>query len=193
MKRTLSLTLAAVALVACSESVPNPTESSRIGVSLASVHLKGGPRAEPSFIDEGLYLRTRGELSGLGNEDLRLTLTAKGLVDATCTNPAGATQPPGQNPAPVTLTGLQDIPASEIKNGTVAFNVYTDEPVTPIPGAPECPNPQWTERIIDVAFTESTMEVEQPTGTLVLTVSCTFSPATSNGAVSAGTVTCTVD
>jgi hypothetical protein len=156
----------------------------------ASVHLKGGKGAKPSFTDNGLTLTAAGELSGLGNADLRVNLNATGRPTATCTNPSGANQPPGQNPAQVTLTGTQGIPASAIKNGNVAFRVTTSPPTTPVPGAPDCPNRRWTETITDVAFTSATITVEQPAGTVVLTVSCTFSSATTNGAVPSGNVTC---
>jgi hypothetical protein len=44
--------------------------------------------------------------------------------------------------------------------------------------------------ITDVSFTSAVITVEQPPGTLVLTVTCTFSPSTSDGAVSAKDVTC---
>jgi hypothetical protein len=156
----------------------------------ASVHLKGGANAEPNFVDQGLTLNTAASLAGLGNEDLLVTLSATAAATSTCTN-QGGNQAPGQNPAEVTVSGSQSIPASEIKNGNVAFNVTTVAPVTPIPGAPGCPNPNWRQDITDLSFTTATITVEQPAGTLVLTVGCTFANPTSNGAVPGREVTCT--
>jgi hypothetical protein len=161
------------------------------GPALAqNVHLKGGRNAEPTFTDNVLTLAARGDLTGLGNGDVLVTLTATADVTATCTN-QGQNQAPGQNPADVTVRGSQAIPQDEIKNGNTPFAVVTEPPVTPIPGAPECPNPNWTENITDLAFTSATITVEQPPGTLVLTVSCTFSSPTANGPVPGGNVTCT--
>jgi hypothetical protein len=157
----------------------------------ADVHLKFGANSEPSFFDAGLQLAAEGALAGLGNADVLVTLTATADVTATCTNPSGANQPPGQNPAPITVTGSEAIPASEIKNGNVAFAVITQTPETVIPGAPGCPNPNWTETITDLSFTSATITVEQPVGTLVLTVSCTLSSPTTDGAVSGSIVSCT--
>jgi len=154
----------------------------------ASVHLKGG-HGEPTFTDNGLTLTATGALAGLGNEDVVVTLTATGTPTATCSN-QGGNEAPGQNPAEVTLTGSQSIPASEIKNGNTLFNVTTEGPVSPVPGAPGCPNPNWTETITDVEFTSATLTVEQPAGTLVLTVSCTFSPPTSDNTVPGNEVKC---
>jgi hypothetical protein len=161
------------------------------GVALAaSVHLKGGKNAEPAFRDEGLSLTAAAELAGLGNGDVLVSLEAQADVTATCSN-RGGNQPPGQNPAPVSVAGAVAIPEEEIKNGNTPFNVETQEPETPIPGAPDCPNRNFTEDIVDLAFTEATITVEQPRGTVVLIIDCTFSEPTSDGSVRANEVDCT--
>jgi hypothetical protein len=135
-------------------------------------------------------LNSKGDLSGLGNADILVKVSATANVTSTCTN-QGGNQSPGQNPAPITVSGSQAIPASEVKNGTVTFNVNTAAPPSTIAGAPDCPNTNWTEAISNLAFTSAVITVDQPPGTVVLTVSCTFSPATSDGAVPSGNVTCT--
>jgi hypothetical protein len=179
MKRVMAgiATLCAVGLIA-------------VPVDAGNVHLKGGKTAKPSFTDNGLSLSATGALTGLGNGDIVVNLDATADVTSTCTNPAGATQPPGQNPAPITVGGTQTIPAAEIKNGNVSFAVNTTAPDPTIAGAPDCPNPNWTEAILDLRFTSATISVEQPAGTTVFTLNCTFSPPTSDGPVPSGTVTC---
>jgi hypothetical protein len=161
-----------------------------VSVDAASVHLKGGRNAEPSFTDGGLSLNAKGDLAGLGNGDVLVKLTAQANVRSTCTN-QGGNAAPGQNPAPLTVTGSQAIPAAEIKNGNTPFNVTTVGPGPVIAGAPDCPNPNWTETIDDLSFRSAVIVVEQPAGTVVLTVSCIFTPPTSNGPVPGNTVTCT--
>ena len=160
-----------------------------VTTSAQNVHLKGGANAEPNFVDKGLTLNAAGSLAGLGNEDLLVTLSATAAATSTCTN-QGGNQAPGQNPAEVTVSGSQSIPDSEIKNGNTAFNVTTEAPVSPIPGAPGCPNANWTQTITDLAFTSATITVEQPAGNVVLIVECTFSEPTTNGAVPSRNVTC---
>jgi hypothetical protein len=155
-----------------------------------SVHLKP-PKRNPTFVDNGLTLQAVGNLAGLGNEDVLITLAATANATAVCTNPGGSTQPPGQNPAPISVQGTEAIPAGEIQNGNVSFSVTTVAPTSPIPGAPGCPNPNWTETITDLSFTAATITVEQPVGTRVLTVWCTFTRATRNGGVPGNTVSCT--
>lgn len=187
MKRFAFIPLVGLAFAAaCTE---NPTATDQFRINASSVHLKGGANAEPSFSDNGLTLTSSGELSGLGFGDVLVKLSATANPTATCTN-NGSNQAPGQNPAPVTVTGSQAIPAAELKNGNTPFSATTKPPVTPIPGAPGCPNPNWTEDITDLAFTSGTITVEQPVGTAVLTISCSFSSPTSNGLVPKGSVTC---
>jgi hypothetical protein len=163
-------------------------------------HLKGNNPI--LFTDNGLTLTATVSYAGLGNFDSLQVLTATGNPTATCTNPSGKNQPPGQNPAPVTTTGTTPVNADDIKNGNVTITTTTASPTTPIPGAPDCPNIRWTETITDVAFTSATIQLFQDqtagTGTfgrwetLVLTVNCTFSPPTSNGPVPSSGFTCSV-
>jgi hypothetical protein len=154
-----------------------------------SVHLKGGSNAQPIFIDLGVALESAGAISGLGNGDVLISLTAEANVTATCTN-QGGNAAPGQNPARVSVSGGQAIPEEELKNGTTPFDVLTVAPATIIPGAPDCANPNWREEITDLFFTSAVLTVEQPVGTPVLTVSCTFTPPTVNGLVPRASVAC---
>ena len=161
----------------------------------ASPHLKG--RNPVSFTDNGLTLTATVSYAGLGNFDTFQELTATGNTVSTCTN-KGENAAPGQNPAPTTTSGGTAVPKSDIKNGNVTITTTTNAPVTPIPGAPGCPNPNWTETIDDIAFTSATIKLSQDQDangsfeTLVLTVNCTFDPPTADGAVPTSGFTCTV-
>src|SRR2546430_16546858 len=137
----------------------------------SNVHFKKG---SPVFADQGLFLNGTGTITGLGNGDVVIALTATGQPVATCTNPAGATQPAGQNPVEVTLGGVQALPAADIKNGNLSFNVNTSGPVTPVSGAPECPNKNWTEGITEVIFAghTATITVYQPCTDTTAPIDC---------------------
>lgn len=107
-----------------------------------------------------LTFTVSGKLTGLGNGDVFVSLSASGTPTATCTNKGGA-QAPGQNPATVNVTGGQSIPEEEIKNGTVNFSVTTSPPAQPTAQQAGCPNGNWTAEITSIAFTSFTVTVTQ--------------------------------
>jgi hypothetical protein len=152
--------------------------------SASNVHWKHG---SPKFTDNGLTLTESGTVAGVGGGDLLITLTATANPTATCTNPGnGVHQPPGQNPAPVTVSGSVSLPASAVKNGNASYVVTTDPPTSPIAGAPDCPNASWSEDITDMAFTSASLTIVQG-GAPVFAApnsTCTFSPPTADGSVS---------
>src|SRR5215218_5346887 len=78
----------------------------------------------PTFTDNGTTLSVTGNVSGLGNEDLDVSLSAVGVADVTCTNPAGNVAP-GQRTT-FTTSGSQT--GIEPKNGRATFDVTTAEP-----------------------------------------------------------------
>lgn len=122
----------------------------------AAAHAAVKFHSGPTFTDLGTTLRVTGNVSGLGTENLDVSLVASGLADVTCTNPAGNVAP-GQRTETTTggtVTGI------EPKNGRATFTVITSEPVAPS-GAEACPNSKWTASITDVDFTSATLTLVQ--------------------------------
>ena len=126
-----------------------------ITVYAANVHLKG----RPVFNDNGTTATVCATLTGLGNQDLTVTLVGEGTETVACTNPAGNFAP--GNPGGVTVEGQTTIPSSEIKNGTVTFCVTTTAPTCQSAKECGCPNNNWTGTVTDVNFTDLVLIVEQ--------------------------------
>ncbi len=127
-------------------------------LAAASVHFKPG---SPSFTDAGVVLATSGSIAGLGNGDVTILVSATGSPTAVCVNPSGRNEPAGQNPADVTLTGSVTIPSSQIKNGTLSFNLLTSAPADPSPQSVGCPGANWDAQITDVDFSSATVTIVQ--------------------------------
>jgi hypothetical protein len=89
--------------------------------------------------------------AGLGGTTFRIDVSATGVADVTCTNPAGNVAP-GQSFSfeGAGSTGDQLTP----RNGQFRFSVETVSPTAP-PGS--CPNPMWTATVTDVHFTDATL------------------------------------
>jgi hypothetical protein len=116
-------------------------------------------------------VQATGEVAGLGNGDIDVTLTAELAADLICTNPAGNVAP-GQTQA-IRVTGTQtDI---EVKNGRAAFDVTTAAPQldpTKTPRQLGCPNNKWRASIANVTVLSATLVIEQG-GEVVLRESLT--------------------
>ncbi len=127
-------------------------------------------------------LITKGTLTGLGNEDVRVVLDASGFPVVTCTN-QGGNQAPGQNPPKVSASGQQLLFGADLvrKNGKSPFDVETENP--PVLDAVEygCPNNNWTAQIDFVYWTDATIRVlDKDTGDVLLSqdYTCTTTSTT---------------
>ena len=120
------------------------------GVAQAAVTFHSGP----TFTDNGTTLTVTGNVSGLGNQDLSVFVSATGVGEVTCTNPAGNVAP-GQDTT-ATTSGSQT--GIEPKNGRATFDVTTAEPTAPTNA---CPNRKWTATVTDVDFSSATLTLRQ--------------------------------
>jgi hypothetical protein len=150
----------------------------------ASVHFK---KPAPTFTkNSDLSLTSSGQLAGLGNGDVLVTIQATGTGGAKCQNPGGNSKVPGQNPVAVNVSGSVFIPSSQLSNGNVPYTVSTVAPPVPSPEQAGCPNDSWSVVDFNVTYTSATITVFQDSngqngifdapGTQVLTQTFTFSP-----------------
>jgi len=119
---------------------------------------KGGP----SCVDNGLTATCTGTVTGLGNFNVEITLSALASGDTVCRNPGNGSEVPGQNPANnVPVSGGLFIPASSVKNGNLSFTVSTLPPPNPTPAQAGCPNGNWTASYKDLSFTNGQLTIFQ--------------------------------
>jgi hypothetical protein len=124
----------------------------------------------------GVASCSSGLVTGLGNQDVRVTLSFAATADTVCHNPGNSLEVPGQNPTGVVASVSALIPGSAIKNGNATLPALTVTAIVPVPGPVEtgCPNPSWTVTLRPVVYGPGTYTVEQPPGTVLPTLSFTF-------------------
>jgi hypothetical protein len=148
----------------------------------ASAHAQIGTigTSDVVFYDLGTALSATGEVnSGADLAPITAHLDAWANVAAVCDSPGGRGTRYPVKPPPLSVTGTALIPAPPA--GTfVPFSVAT-EPAVMIPGAPDCPNSNFTEVITDLAFTRAVLTLTDFAGQLVLI--CPLTPPTTNGPV----------
>ena len=117
--------------------------------------------AGPTCTDNGTTLTCTGNVSGLGQEQLVVTITSTATATVECTNPAGNVAPGQTFTTPVSGSGSFQVD----KNGRANFSVTTTAPTAP---ANSCPNPQWSAAVTDVTFGDVTITGSQG-GVIVFT------------------------
>jgi hypothetical protein len=116
-------------------------------VSAQNIHFVEGPVKT----DNGTTLTVCGKVAGLGNnQGVDITVTTTATISTQCTNPAGKVVP-GQSRTE-TITWTKKFWSD--KNGNVSFCLSSADQK---PGI--CPNGNWTGRVTDVSFVNTTVKV----------------------------------
>ena len=128
-------------------------------------------------------------LTGLGNNDVKVTLDATGTPVVICTN-FGGNSSPGQNPSKIDASGSVLIDGADItRNGTAAFSVKAEESpfVDAIAGG--CPNNNWSAAVDFVFWETATIKVWDSSGANILTEN--FTCVTTRTGPDSGIINCT--
>ncbi len=107
-------------------------------------------------------------LTGIGGDDVIVTLSASGIPVVTCSN-KGANEAPGRNPSRVGASGGDLIGEFDIsRNGTAPFSATAEEPLTfalAVDGG--CPNNNWTAYIDFVLWDTANISVRDLAGNVL--------------------------
>lgn len=147
-----------------------------VAVAAASPHYKGRNGQPVCTISGNTASCTSGEVAGLGNENVRVTVSLAASAGTFCHNPGNSNVVPGQNPANATGSTSIDLSPDQIKNGTLVIPpIQTTVTVSvPSPDVAGCPNDQWTVTLGPVTFGPGFYTFEQPPGTVIDKLSFTF-------------------
>lgn len=117
-----------------------------------------------------------GLVAGLGNADVRVTVSLGAVADTFCHNPGNSNIVPGQNPAEATGSTSVDLSADQIKNGTLTLPAISTTVTVPVPTAEgaDCPNNNWTVTLGPVVYGPGVYTFEQPPGTPIAKLSFEF-------------------
>lgn len=147
------------------------------GVSLfaANPHYKKGGQPVCT-IDGNTASCGTGLVAGLGNEDVRVTVSLGASADTFCHNPGNSNVVPGQNPAIATGSTSIDLSADQIKNGTLTLPAIQTTVSVPVPtvAAAGCPNSNWSVSLGEITYGPGVYTFEQPPGEEVAKLSFTF-------------------
>lgn len=130
----------------------------------------GDPTCTISGTDASKTVNCTAELAGLGEGDIKTFTTVSGFTQYTCVN-QGGNAAPGQNRVlEGPFTGVNNIPASKIKNGraTVTGSATLTAKETVSGAEAGCPNNNWTGVNPVLTITSVTFEAYQG-GVLVFT------------------------
>ncbi len=146
-------------------------------VFAASPHYKKGgqPVCTINTIN-GTATCSAGTVAGLGNDDVRVTVSLSASAGTFCHNPGNNNIVPGQNPANATSSSTLNFSPDQIKNGTLAIPPISVSVTiaTPTADTAGCPNDSWTVTLGTVTFSNGTYTFEQPPGTVIPQLSFTF-------------------
>jgi hypothetical protein len=171
------------------------------GLGLAALLAGSAVLARPSlsdtfvddlrFVDRGSVLSADASVFGLSRKrDAFVSLLATAELDVVCINPGGK-EVPSQKPEDVELDvdGDAFYPRHAIQYGRLDIDVETDAIAKKLAGAPDCPNKNWTERVVDVQFSQVRLAIRQG-NEIELDLFCVFDPPTEDGKVSSNRVKC---
>jgi hypothetical protein len=148
-------------------------------VFAASPHYKKGgqPVCTITSIIDATVTCSTGQVAGLGNFDVVVSMTFTASQGQLCHNPGNSNVVQGQNPAVGTGGGSVSIPAGDIKNGTLTVPSITGTASITASSAADagCPNPNWTVTLDGpITISGGQYIFQSPPGTTIPTLSFTF-------------------